>query len=1086
MRPKWPAFNAWSSLANESKEQTKFSLKEDDMRLHDSFIRALVFGGTLVLANSLATPQGQGQTVTVVNMIPKTSSGETSKDTEPSLAVNPLNPLQIVATAFTPDPAGTAGIAPIYLSADGGLTWTLYSIMAVPTSNLCPPTCDVTLRFGDVSGVLYLTWLSGDSGTLAINLNVTRLQPFPPPPPSPTILQTTVGNLFTGLVDQPFTRASTALTGAATGKDRVYVGANDTIVATSNGGTGDTASFDQSLDAATAAAPAGFGAFIPLDARTTCNQDGPQIRPAIHPSGRIYAAFYRWTSNCGSTSPITTDVVVIRDDNWGTGTAPYRALTDSDTLAGKRVITGVVLPKFNTTLGTERVAGSLSIAVDPNDNQKVWIVWADCNGATTATCTTANYTLHVRASSDGGATWGNDLKTVALATNPALAVNTQSGVGLLYQKWVAAGTCSGNATGLTGCWETHLETTNDGATWSNLTLANTPQGPSGGNFALGDYDYLMAVGKDFYGIFSADNAPFAANFPQGVVYQRFSDLTTAHSLFSNAAHTTAVSSSVDPFFFSVSSVPAKDDFYVRDWTNSLTSHDNGEEPSTNPVWWTTSDVWNRLTNTAGAFTNDQPSHENAQDASSGHNFAFVRVNRKAAAPAGAPNVNVTARFLFADYGLGVNYEDVTGAIATSSAPLTFTASQTELNLPDGAGVQWDLPTTRSTHICLAVEISTPADPYAPELAGRAPGWPTDLLLTTDNNKAQRNMDLPPLPQTGTQVPFFAIVHNAAMFRRDITVRYEMPEESLHKLRSGELVVVGRGGQHIPLETSGTLVLSGMEPGENRWLGVLLSPRSAEVGDSFPVTFHEVVGGASINGFTIAPSVRLIGDVLVSNLKYHRAAFTRLAESFHINGAAAESQATTELLKTGTVNEKTYVEFLASNFSRIDQVISELLTQRPDDAFGIKDAVSVLKAALPAGHSSEIASAHLALLNGLDAFQTLLQKTEGDPADILQMVRWQRDLYSSLAYLRILKDAHHVVEESDEFIRDFERRKRRGDSYPELIRELLPSFRETAEALERLHVKAETDIAEMKEHLKALPGLEKAHRSFLIKLAAASE
>src|SRR5258708_1970126 len=51
--------------------------------------------------------------VTVVNMIPKSLSGETNQDSEPNLAVNPINPKQIVGTAFTPNPAG-GSFAPIF------------------------------------------------------------------------------------------------------------------------------------------------------------------------------------------------------------------------------------------------------------------------------------------------------------------------------------------------------------------------------------------------------------------------------------------------------------------------------------------------------------------------------------------------------------------------------------------------------------------------------------------------------------------------------------------------------------------------------------------------------------------------------------------------------------------------------------------------------------------------------------------------------------------------------------------------------------------------------------------------------------
>jgi len=39
----------------------------------------------------------------------------------------------------------------------------------------------------------------------------------------------------------------------------------------------------------------------------------------------------------------------------------------------------------------------------------------------------------------------------------------------------------------------------------------------------------VAVGKDFYGIFSAGNTPNQANFPNGIKYQRNADFN-AHVL----------------------------------------------------------------------------------------------------------------------------------------------------------------------------------------------------------------------------------------------------------------------------------------------------------------------------------------------------------------------------------------------------------------------------------------------------------------------------------------------------------------------------------------------------------------------------
>jgi hypothetical protein len=67
---------------------------------------------------------------------------------------------------------------------------------------------------------------------------------------------------------------------------------------------------------------------------------------------------------------------------------------------------------------------------------------------------------------------------------------------------------------------------------------------------LGDYIYLSALGNTFYGVFSANNTPNMANFPNGVTFQRNADFTT-HQLL-DVDNKTVVAVSIDPFFFTVS------------------------------------------------------------------------------------------------------------------------------------------------------------------------------------------------------------------------------------------------------------------------------------------------------------------------------------------------------------------------------------------------------------------------------------------------------------------------------------------------------------------------------------------------------
>jgi hypothetical protein len=69
---------------------------------------------------------------------------------------------------------------------------------------------------------------------------------------------------------------------------------------------------------------------------------------------------------------------------------------------------------------------------------------------------------------------------------------------------------------------------------------------------IGDYNGLLTRGNQFLGIFSANNTPDSANFPQGVVYQRRVDFPT-HRLLDGSG--TPVAVSIDPFFFSVPVLP---------------------------------------------------------------------------------------------------------------------------------------------------------------------------------------------------------------------------------------------------------------------------------------------------------------------------------------------------------------------------------------------------------------------------------------------------------------------------------------------------------------------------------------------------
>ena len=461
-------------------------------------------------------------TVHVVNMIPVSLSGETNQDSEPNLAVNPEHPTDMVGTAFTPAPMG-GSFAPIYVSTDGGNTWTLRTV--VPGNGFVG-TRDITVGFATSGGVLYAGILNGQTS----HLQILRTSSFASTMPMTMLVDR-------DSEDQPWVVAGSVVVGGVS-QDRVYVGNED-----GNQPNGQTATVDVSQDAATAPAPAGFSP-IQLERRSTVvipalgrGKDGPPIRIALHTDGTVYAAFQRWAS--GSFPNLNIDIVVTRDDNWGSSATPFSALVEppppqGDGVIGQRVATNRFV-RFNALMGQERLGADLSIAVDPTDSGTVWIAWCDRVGGMAGT----DWTLHVSRSTDRGQTWSADVRTITNAKNPNLAVNSDRLLGLAYQQFTGTQ------------WVTQLELTSNawGSAAETHVLHQAPSSTPSRTFLpfIGDYIRLLAVGSDFYGVFCGNNTPDMANFPSGVTYQRGADWGT-HTLLGTDG-VTPVSTSIDPFFF---------------------------------------------------------------------------------------------------------------------------------------------------------------------------------------------------------------------------------------------------------------------------------------------------------------------------------------------------------------------------------------------------------------------------------------------------------------------------------------------------------------------------------------------------------
>jgi hypothetical protein len=905
----------------------------------------------LVLAAATALPAA-AQQVTVVDLIPKTMSSESGDDSEPNLAIDPATPSHMAASAFTSDP-NNAAMAPIYISTDGGLTWTLKPVLPASAGLCLNAFCDITLRFAGTSGRLYLSTLTSDINK-HVTYNLNRFDNIFSGPAAPVLVHTLDGK-DPNTPDQPYIQATTVLGGDGVSQDRVFVGLNDARTVSAPR----TATVDVNLNAGAtppaASAPTQVEAVMPS---TPPGRDGSSVRTAVHPQGIIYAAFY------SPLSLSSANVVVVRDNHWGAGSPPFNDLKTGST-PGVAVVSMTPYTANETLLGGQKVGRSqISIAVDPNKSSSVWLAWGDANGP-------AAITLHLRHSTDSGASWGSaDLRTVNGATNPAVAVTSTGEVGFLYQQFKPV-------SGTNGFFLTQVELSSDGFTTAPTTLALSMARNDevlNAKNQIGDYEHMMAVGKDFFGVFSADNAPDKSNFPDvsTLIFQREHD---AHTLYEDATHTFPVLSSVDPFLFHIATVTPDNDFFVRDWTDG-TGHDPGLEPSTHPVFYTASDVWNKLADASGSPAKaSAPAHDDPQP---GPNFAFVRVGRKATATPGAADIPVTAHFLYSDFGASMQY----GNAGSDPDPiLTFQAADQELTLPDQGGYPWTLPAAHSSHICMAVEINSPNDPFAqPDLNGGFPGWPTlDTAVLYDNNKAQRNIIYPAM-KSGSKHHYYALVRNSAPVPRSVCLRLDSPADAMSRL--GAVQIDACGLATTAYRPGATVCLPGMAAGEVRALKVTLAPPAAFLGQEPPLDFTEVTApgaaGKPRDGFAFAPVATTVDSAARGNLVFQAAVFGRLAALYHDALATSLTAKTRDLLQSSTISAAQYVAFLQAERPYLSRLTALVPRSTSTCAPYPSSDLDSLLGAIQGGDPAAIAPAHSDFLQTLDIAITLSQIAVNGP------------------------------------------------------------------------------------------------------------
>jgi hypothetical protein len=432
--------------------------------------------------------------VVVSNTNPTLTATDTFNDGETSIAINPLNPQEIVITAFS----GSWGAnAPLWHSTDGGLTWTKqFTIPAPPGVPAAGCPCDQTVDYGggdQLSGAFLVgTPLSAD---LFDVFSSTTTAPADAAAWNWLVLdgvtQPTNNNVPSsfGRADQPWLLVNRDPFNE--GQENVYVAYDD---------------FSGAPDMRVAVAQGTNPPDFTIDNRTGFSTGfvNPGHRLAVDPStGYVYTLFQRRIAP-GAAGSQNVNYMLNRSTDGGqtwslNGSATGIVVANADS--------SQATPKFCTV--NALLGGVLHAAVDPQ-TRDLFYVYGNRDPAT------GNNRLAIRRivnDGEGGVRIGPEsfVTDQVQAALPAVAVTSDGSVGVFYY------TCEGFSSDGYPTFTAHLSLSDDqGQTFTDLELltflSSAGLSADARQRVLGDYMQMKALENTFYGAFTGNGFPFGRPF----------------------------------------------------------------------------------------------------------------------------------------------------------------------------------------------------------------------------------------------------------------------------------------------------------------------------------------------------------------------------------------------------------------------------------------------------------------------------------------------------------------------------------------------------------------------------------------------
>lgn len=410
----------------------------------------------------------------VSNTDPNLTKTEDATDSEPSIAVNPRNPNEIVIAAFSYGDG-------VYRSTDGGKTWTFTKTYTQPPGRENVPS-DQTFAFTRsnlLSGALNTADDNIVTGTTA-NAGSQGSWHWPLDGSGNAKLTNTKG---TTTSDQPW--IVTAPQPGNTAHDNIFVAYDD-------------AETDMQVARSAASDPPDFTADVRVGTTSQCCSTNPGPRLAADSrTGYVYAVWQDTTTQNPDGS-VNANINLNRTQDGGATWSLNGATTGIVIAHGTSIQGATVDAKFGTV--NALIGGVHHVAVDPVTGD-VYVVYAS-GGHNPLSI------VRVQFDASGKATVGKPslitslhsaLPSVAVARNGVIGVEFTS-----FDKFSADGF---------PIFSAHLSLSDDhGATWRDQILETflSPVKDDGSDMQrlLGDYQEIVAVGDTFYGTFTGNGVPF--------------------------------------------------------------------------------------------------------------------------------------------------------------------------------------------------------------------------------------------------------------------------------------------------------------------------------------------------------------------------------------------------------------------------------------------------------------------------------------------------------------------------------------------------------------------------------------------------